>query len=77
YYGDADAVIAESVMNPRQLRMSDVAMRATEEKEDGAEEAECAYINENNNIVVDRLQLITHLRPTLTKLERGIVSLWE
>ncbi len=56
-----------------QLRISDVAMRAPEEKEDGAEAAECAYINENNHIVVDRLQLLTHLRPNLTKLERGIV----
>ena len=73
YYGDTDAVIAASVMNPMQLRISDVTMRAPEEKEDGAEAAECAYIDENNHIVVDRLQLLTHLRPNLTKLERGIV----
>ena len=72
YYGDSDAVIAASVMNPMQLRISDVAMRAPERR-DGAEAAECAYINENNHIVVDRLQLLTHLRPNLTKLERGIV----
>ncbi len=39
YYGDSDAVIAASVMNPMQLRISDVAMRAPEEKEDGAEAA--------------------------------------
>ena len=32
YYGDSDAVIAASVMNPMQLRISDVAMRAPEEK---------------------------------------------
>ncbi len=69
----SDAVIAASVMNPMQLRISDVAMRTTEEKEDGAEAARCAYINANNHIVVDRLQLLTHLRPNLTKLERGIV----
>ncbi|MEH6891658.1 septum site-determining protein MinC [Bacillus sp. JJ864] len=73
YYGDAEAVIAASVMNPMQLRISDVTTRAPEEKEDGAEGAECAYINENNHIVVDRIQLLTHLRPNLTRLERGIV----
>lgn len=73
YDGDSEAVIAASIMNPMQLRISDVTMRAPEEKEDGAEAAECAYINENNHIVVDRLQLLTHLRPNLTKLERGIV----
>ena len=38
YYGDSDAVIAASVMNPMQLRISDVAMRAP--KEDGAEAGE-------------------------------------
>ena len=64
-------------MNPMQLRISDVAMRAPEEKEDGAEAAECAYINENNHIVVDRLQLLTHLRPNLTKLERELYSCGE
>ena len=63
-------------MNPMQLRISDVAMRAPEEKEDGAA-AECAYINENNHIVVDRLQLLTHLRPNLTKLERELYSCGE
>lgn len=76
YYGDAEAVVAASVMNPMQLRISDVTTRAPEEKEDGAEGAEyaeCAYINENNYIVVDRIQLLTHLRPNLTRLERGIV----
>ena len=31
-YGDSDAVIAASVMNPMQLRISDVAMQAPEEK---------------------------------------------
>ncbi|MFD0768183.1 septum site-determining protein MinC [Bacillus sp. CGMCC 1.60114] len=73
YYGDTEAVIAASVMNPMQLRISDVTTRAPEEKEEGAEGAECAYINENNYIVVDRIQLLTHLRPNLTRLERGIV----
>jgi len=73
YYGDTEAVIAASVMNPMQLRISDVTTRAPEETEDGTEGAECAYINENNYIVVDRIQLLTHLRPNLTRLERGIV----
>ena len=42
-----------------------------------AEAAECAYINENNHIVVDRLQLLTHLRPNLTKLEREYIAVGE
>lgn len=73
YDGDSEAVILCIYYEPYATRISDVTMRAPEEKEDGAEAAECAYINENNHIVVDRLQLLTHLRPNLTKLERGIV----
>ena len=32
---------------------------------------ECAYIDENNQIIVDRLQVLMHLRPNLTRLEGG------
>jgi septum site-determining protein MinC len=33
---------------------------------------ECAYIDDHNQIVVDRLQLLMHLRPNLTRLERRV-----
>jgi septum site-determining protein MinC len=35
-------------------------------------EMECAYIDKNEKIVVDRLQKLTHLRPNLTRFEGGI-----
>lgn len=71
-FGDKQAVIAASLMNPMQLKISDVTNRAPDSKGDG-NEMECAYINKNNQIVVDRIQILTHLRPNLTRLERGII----
>jgi septum site-determining protein MinC len=70
YYGNKEAVIAASVMKPTQLRISDVMNRAPDYKIDEGNEMECAYIDEHNQIVVDRLQLLMHLRPNLTRLER-------
>ncbi|OQM45720.1 septum site-determining protein MinC [Anoxybacillus sp. UARK-01] len=69
-YGNKEAVIAASVMKPMQLRISDVMNRAPDYKVDEQNEMECAYIDDNDQIVVDRLQLLMHLRPTLTRLER-------
>ena len=43
YYGDSDAVIAASVMNPMQLRISDVAMRAPEERRRSGGGRMCVY----------------------------------
>lgn len=73
YYGDVEAVIAASVMNPMQLRIGDVMRRAPEEKEENVLGAECAFIDEDDHIAVERIHLLTHLRPNLTRLERGIV----
>ncbi|MCP8967318.1 septum site-determining protein MinC [Ectobacillus ponti] len=71
-YGDRQAVIAASLMNPLQLRISDVMNRTPDYK--GAGQAmECAYIDEQDRIVVDRIQHLTHLRPNLMRLERGII----
>ncbi|XJZ26366.1 septum site-determining protein MinC [Bacillota bacterium Lsc_1132] len=71
-YGNEEAVIAASSMKPSQLRISDCINRAPDhviniEKH----EMECAYIDENRQIIVDRLQGLVHLRPNLTRLEGG------
>ncbi|MFD3449551.1 septum site-determining protein MinC [Microbacteriaceae bacterium 4G12] len=72
YYGNKEAVIVASLMSPMQLGISDVMNRAPDSESEG-HEMECAYINESNQIVVDRIQILTHLRPNLTRLERGII----
>jgi septum site-determining protein MinC len=59
-------------MKPTQLRISDCLNRApdsTDNKE--KREMECAYIDEDRKIIVDRLQVLIHLRPNLTRLEGG------
>ncbi|RAK21391.1 septum site-determining protein MinC [Anoxybacillus vitaminiphilus] len=72
YYGNKEAVIVASVMKPMQLRISDIMNRAPDYKAEERNEMECAYVDDNNQIVVDRLQLLTHLRPHLTRLERRL-----
>lgn len=71
-YGNREAVIAASIMKPSQLRISEYINRAPDHYSDQENrEMECAYINENNQIMIDRLQVLMHLRPNLTRLERG------
>ena len=72
YYGNKEAVIVASIMKPTQLRISDVMNRAPDYNTDEGNEMECAYIDDHNQIVVDRLQLLMHLRPNLTRLERRV-----
>jgi len=72
YLGNDQAIIAASSMKPSQLRISDCINRAPDtaviiEKR----EMECAYIDENRQIIIDRLQGLIHLRPNLTRLEGG------
>ncbi|MBD8069350.1 septum site-determining protein MinC [Bacillus sp. PS06] len=74
YDGNNEAVIAASMMKPSQLRISNIMNRAPDssQKEVEQNEMECAYIDENETIVIERLQQLIHLRPNLTRLEGGI-----
>ncbi|SDO95838.1 septum site-determining protein MinC [Litchfieldia salsa] len=73
FHGNNEAVIAASLMKPSQLRISNIMNRAPDNhKEDEQNEMECAYVDENETIVIDRLQQLMHLRPNLTRLEGGI-----
>ncbi|AIM15759.1 MULTISPECIES: septum site-determining protein MinC [Neobacillus] len=71
-FGNEEAVIAASSMKPSQLRIAEQINRAPDEvvkKEN--REMECAYIDENQQIIIDRLQALIQLRPSLTRLEGG------
>ncbi|NMD70551.1 septum site-determining protein MinC [Bacillus sp. DNRA2] len=71
-YGDDQAVISAAVMNPSQLWISDCINRAPDHAADSDKKMlECAFIDENRQIVVDRIQVLMHLRPNLTRLEGG------
>jgi septum site-determining protein MinC len=70
--GNDEAVIAASVMKPSQLRISGYLNRAPDHhNSEEKHEMECAYIDINRQIVIDRLQGLMHLRPNLTRLEGG------
>jgi len=70
--GNDEAVIAASVMKPSQLRISDSINRAPDHSSDEDERSmECAYISENHQIIVDRLQALIQQRPNLTRFEGG------
>lgn len=71
-FGNKDAIIAASVMKPSQLRISEFINRAPDHYiEEESHEMECAYMDENNHMIIDRLQVLNNLRPNLTRLERG------
>ena len=70
--GNSSAIISASVMTPTQLRISHCINRSPDMKgNDGKKEMECAYIDQNDQIVIDRLQVLIQLRPNLTTLEGG------
>lgn len=71
-FGNSNAVVVASVMNPSQIRISHCINRAPDFGTDKEKrEMECAYIDENDHIIIDRLQVLSQLRPKLTKLEGG------
>ncbi|WP_042354920.1 septum site-determining protein MinC [Bacillus rubiinfantis] len=72
FFGNDDAVIAASNMRPSQLRISSSLITKPDIPLDEQKEMECAYIDENRQIKVDRLQALIQLRPNLTRLEGGL-----
>ncbi|MFK2824525.1 septum site-determining protein MinC [Bacillus sp. B190/17] len=74
-YGDDMAVITAGRMTPSQLRISRYLNRAPDRyEEEDHYETECAYIDESNQIVVDRLQVLKHLRPEISTFKGGTHS---
>ncbi|WP_456273884.1 septum site-determining protein MinC [Bacillus sp. AK031] len=72
YMGSDEAVIVASQMIPSQLRISDCLNRAPDHfDKDESHEMECAYIDDSNQIVIDRLQVLKHLRPNITSFKGG------
>ncbi|RLQ98062.1 septum site-determining protein MinC [Falsibacillus albus] len=69
--GNKEAVIAASVMTPTQLRIADCLNRAPDSYDPTGNEMECAYIDETDQIVIDRVQVLKHLRPNITRFKGG------
>lgn len=70
--GRKDAVIVASRMLPSQLRIADALNRAPDRMEEDEEhDMECAFVDAEGQIVVDRLQVLRHLRPNITSFKGG------
>lgn len=70
--GDENAIIAASYMKPGQLRIADYISRAPDYEADGVY-MECGLIDEEQDkIVIDRLQILSHKRKDLSGFERRI-----
>lgn len=68
--GDQKAIIAASYMKPSQLRIADFISRAPDYESDGVY-MECGLIDEKQDkIIIDRLQVLPHLRKDLSGFER-------
>ncbi|HLR73932.1 MAG TPA: septum site-determining protein MinC [Virgibacillus sp.] len=70
--GDRQAIIAASYMNPSQLRIADYISRAPDYESSGVY-MECGHIDKDlDKIVIDRLQVLSHVRNSLSGFERRI-----
>lgn len=71
--GNQEAIIAASVMKPSQLRIGESISRSPDYKAEDRNEMECAiYDKDKEQIIIDRIQVLAHLRPKLMRLERGM-----
>ncbi|WP_045523423.1 septum site-determining protein MinC [Neobacillus niacini] len=71
-FGNDQAVITASSMQPSQLRIHDCINRAPDKAQNKEKrEMECAYIDDNHQIIIDRLQVLINLRPNLNRFEGG------
>lgn len=71
FRGDQEAVVVASKMKPSQLRIADALNNAPDHYEENGHDMECAYIDHEGQIVVDRLQSLIYLRPGLTRFLEG------
>jgi len=71
YEGNLEAVICASLMQPTQLRIGEYINRAPDRDDQERHDMECAYVDDSNVIVIDRLQTLIKLRPNLTRLIEG------
>lgn len=68
--GNQEAIIAASYMNPSQLRIAEYISRAPDYESDGVY-MECGFIHkEEDKIMIDRLQVLSHIRKDLRGFER-------
>ncbi|SEU08860.1 septum site-determining protein MinC [Salinibacillus kushneri] len=72
--GNQEAIIAAAYMNPTQLRISGFLSRSPDFETEGLF-MECAYVDQKTEqILIDRLQTLTTIRPGLGSIERRMIN---
>lgn len=72
--GDMNSCIVASYMKPTQLRIADYISRAPDYESDGVY-MECALVDkEQDKIIMDRLQILSHKRQELSRFERRVLN---
>ncbi|ADU31283.1 septum site-determining protein MinC [Evansella cellulosilytica] len=66
--GNKDAIICASALTPSQLRIADVIRRPPEDENDKGQLMECAYVDESGEMVLDRLQRLSTIRPNISSI---------
>ncbi|WP_110927086.1 septum site-determining protein MinC [Bacillus massiliglaciei] len=70
--GNREAIIAASVMKPAMLRIDGLLSQSPDEYEKQGHDMECAFINGENEIEIDKLHVLKKYRPNLNRLEGGL-----
>ncbi|WP_416151349.1 septum site-determining protein MinC [Salipaludibacillus sp. HK11] len=69
YTGNDEAIICASSMTPSQLRIASIIRRPpedNEEKETKQDEMECAFVNGEKEMIIEKLQKLSNIRPNLS-----------
>lgn len=72
FYGNNQAVIAASVMTPAQLRIAGQVNMAPDQYPKKGREMECAFMNADEEIIIDKLHVLRKYRPNFNRLEGGL-----
>lgn len=72
FKGNNKAVIAASVMTPAQLRIADIITIAPDQASKKERDMECAFMNDEEEIIIDKLHVLKKYRPNFNRLEGGL-----
>ncbi len=70
--GNNQAVIAASVMKPAQLRIANQVTLAPDGYSKKGHKMECAFMSDEEEIIVDKLHVLKKYRPNFNRLEGGL-----
>lgn len=71
--GNPEAVIVASYLEPMQLRIAHYLSRSPDYQSEGVY-MECGFIDQDEKIVIDRLQVLAKKRPELSGFERSVLN---